>query len=98
MSFSITHFTIEMLTSNEYLRTLRNTYKSEFNDDEPYSSSQIITPCRLNVTLDGLTKSKELYNKTDIKVSVEPIFLKVGFKDIDFVNVIFVQVDENIIK
>lgn len=97
MSFSITHFTIEMLTSNEYLRSLKSSTKIEYAD-EPYSSSQLMTPCRLNVTIDGLTKARELYSKNDIKISIEPIYLKVGFKDIDFINVVYVQVDENIIK
>ena len=57
-----------------------------------------MTPCRLNVTLDGLVKAKELYSKNDIKVGIEPIYLKVGFKDIDFINLIYVYRKSSTVK
>ena len=40
---------------------------------------------------------KEKSENSKIAVDIEPMHLSVGFKDLDFLNIILVQVDKNIL-
>lgn len=54
--------------------------------------SVIIPPCRLNLSLDSHQEVKLDKSTTNIAINIEPLHISVGFKHIDFFNIIMSQV------
>ena len=58
----------------------------------------MLTPCRISVSYDFNNKEQEQLFKNNIGINIEPMHLKVGFKDIDFINIAYVMIDKEILK
>lgn len=60
--------------------------------DNTLKRSVIILPCRLNLSLDSHTEVKLNKSSTNIALNIEPLHISIGFKHIDFFNIIMSQV------
>ena len=56
----------------------------------------MITPCRFSLQMNNFRVAQDLTERSDISLTVEPLEIKVGFKHIDFLNMVAVEVQSTL--
>eukprot|EP00347_Sterkiella_histriomuscorum_P017164 403350423 len=97
LAFSIKHFMVEMIKTENYFELFNIPRLSNgFYPKDKYQSSVLINPCRLALQMNNSNKEKELFSKSDINLTLEPLEIQVGFTHVDFANMIMIQLDKTL--
>ncbi len=84
-SFNINNLVISMLNLIEKEEKI-----------EQVTVSNILDPCRIQLKMDSLAQIKGENKDQKLDVMIEPLYLRIGFKHVDFANVVMSQVNETL--
>ena len=58
----------------------------------------MLSPCRITVRMETLDKGPTSTIKNTIAIEIEPMHLQLGFKEIDFANLMMVEIEQKVLK
>lgn len=83
---------IQIIESEDFMNLVASGRQSMFNAGssgyEEFSLARMLEPSRLSLSLSSNVNNKINESKTLINIDIEPLAFKIGFKHIDFINII----------
>ena len=76
--------------------SMLNLIEKEDDKIDQVTVSNILDPCNISLAMNSLSQLKGENKDQKLDVTIEPLYLRIGFKHVDFANVVMSQVTETL--